>query len=727
MLAPTPSTRHRVQFEKMDALVPASTRKTRVSARSAFARFLKQQDVSEDYVHACIRADASGARLVAVVESFGMYLVCSEGKDGNFLALNSVLSYFRNMKVTLIDMYPLQRVYAESALMGKASLLTSACKRRKDGGFVHSAPPCTKSDLSSLLHCMYANASNDRDYQDAALFCLMWHCFGRASDLAFARKEHLAMSADGALFVRLLRVKTTQEQGLTLAPERTDFLVCPLFALGSALAMQRSPSAALLSQLPSMVTPQAIAAEDTVPLYALLQTEGASLRDAASIAVSKGGGGADTNSNNDNENKRAKKSIKNEIGVHGYINRLLRRLEPQRPVTARLTSHSFRRGGAQHANGCDRLSVQWILDRGGWSMSATNKGFAYIFNTPREDRKVARFLSGWAPEETPLAPDASCLDSRAREGIAHLRDRLFSSSRGHARAELEVDMTVLNALTASLVRHYPRVKALQEGAPLVQRIEQCAREAGHDATQLLAWSAALEVALVDGAAAARLGEAAVQAGDEKLLGTGTLDADALVRSAGVDLVPVVAQMLQQVRAMHQRIVVLEGSRAEKNAQAARPGEEGRVGGEVDAAEQPPPKKRKKSSPTSPAATWYDWYTCEPRLWEAGDKQRRSIARHLTAYMRLFIVDGYVLLESSDTYRDDVMSLGEAAQAAMLAFLRERGSRAASSGTVLREMRARHHAGELDSRIAAFQQMRAAALVLDPTPLPSLDILAPKTP
>lgn len=53
-----------------------------------------------------------------------------------------------------------------------------------------------------------------------------------------------------------------------------------------------------------------------------------------------------------------------EVGIHGFINRLLWRAELPPDTMRDLTSHSFLRGGAQYANGEERLASQWILDRG---------------------------------------------------------------------------------------------------------------------------------------------------------------------------------------------------------------------------------------------------------------------------------------------------------------------------------------------------------------------------
>ena len=51
-------------------------------------------------------------------------------------------------------------------------------------------------------------------------------------------------------------------------------------------------------------------------------------------------------------------------GVHSYVNRFLKYLAKRAGVESELTSHSFRRGGAHHANGNSQLSALWIFDRG---------------------------------------------------------------------------------------------------------------------------------------------------------------------------------------------------------------------------------------------------------------------------------------------------------------------------------------------------------------------------
>ncbi|POM72689.1 Hypothetical protein PHPALM_10560, partial [Phytophthora palmivora] len=144
-------------------------------------------------------------------------LATYEGKKGN-LASNTAISYYRNVKLWVFDTYPQLRILRN--------------------GFTNKAPPCSKDDLGSLVRYVYSTAAVPSDYEDAALACLMWYCFGRLSDLGYVSKQHITMSADKVVFVRKLRAKTAEEQGPTLVPDRDDFLSCPLYPLAVALVMQ---------------------------------------------------------------------------------------------------------------------------------------------------------------------------------------------------------------------------------------------------------------------------------------------------------------------------------------------------------------------------------------------------------------------------------------------------------------------------------------------------------
>ncbi|KAE9356902.1 hypothetical protein PF008_g3415 [Phytophthora fragariae] len=171
---------------------------------------------------------------------------------------------------------------------------------------------------------------------------------------------------------------------------------------------------------------------------------------------------------------------------------MLKRVAEPAGATPDLSSHSFRRGGAQHANGDDRLAAQWIFDRGAWDMTKTNKAFAYITNTAREDRKVARVLSGWAADDVPAMVDVAALDHASRERLGHFQVFLFGSCTGLNQQRLNVSIKVLSVLTAYLVRYYPQLKELSPSAPIVTRVEECLVAAGIPIADMLAWSVALD-------------------------------------------------------------------------------------------------------------------------------------------------------------------------------------------------------------------------------------------
>ena len=87
--------------------------------------------------------------------------------------------------------------------------------------------------------------------------------------------------------------------------------------------------------------------------------------------------------------------------IHSHVNRLLDRVITLDRVEQQLTSQSFCRGGAQHANSCAQLAARWIFDRGAWNVNTTNKAFNYVFNIMNEDHKVSNVLSGWKPFRSP--------------------------------------------------------------------------------------------------------------------------------------------------------------------------------------------------------------------------------------------------------------------------------------------------------------------------------------
>ncbi|OWZ17802.1 LOW QUALITY PROTEIN: hypothetical protein PHMEG_0008199, partial [Phytophthora megakarya] len=414
---------------RLSAFVPTNTQKARTTAITAFERIAG--DVSMEYVQASILLDTPGKRLAATMNRFGFYLATNESK-------------------------------------------------KVKGGLIHKTLPCTKEDLQYLFSlCVYVHA----DYQDAALACLMWHFVGWSSDLGFIRMQHVPVSVDGAFYLRLLRIKTAAEQGLTLIPDKSNFLTCPLHALAVALASQVSTSVTLLYQLPELVTQDMETPDTGAPLLDILEAESGTLQVAVtSTNVSPP---TDTELSASRANNRGRTS--NVKWCQANVNRMLKRVAEPAGATTHLTYHSFRRGGAQYANGDDRLAAQWSFDRGAWDMMKTNKAFAYITNTAREDRKVARVLSGWGADELPSLTTPSSITPARKDSNSCKR----SSTVPVLQHTLNVGTKALSILTAYLIRYYPQLKELAPTSPIVTRVEECLSAAHIMLADALAWAVAL--------------------------------------------------------------------------------------------------------------------------------------------------------------------------------------------------------------------------------------------
>ncbi|POM67474.1 Hypothetical protein PHPALM_16520, partial [Phytophthora palmivora] len=266
-----------------------------------------------------------------------------------------------------------------------------------------------------------------------------------------------------------IRIKTSEEQGLSLFPDE-DFATCPILAITVALATQAAPGAALLSQIPAQAVSTQSEIAPATPLIDLLDHPEAmtSSQPAAN----------------------SEKSEDAAPGVHSYVNRVLDRVMRKAGVAEHLTSHSFRRGGAQHANGAG-MCAQWIFDRGAWNMTATNKAFAYVFNTPSEDHKVARILSGRDPDQAVPILSLAAFDSDTQSKIRAVAALLFHASYKLQATQYNVNGSVLDTLISYLLRLYPSLKQLNSDGVAIKRLEVCASKLGHSVNDLLAWSSHL--------------------------------------------------------------------------------------------------------------------------------------------------------------------------------------------------------------------------------------------
>ncbi|KAH9108131.1 hypothetical protein LEN26_014178, partial [Aphanomyces euteiches] len=408
-------------------LVPANTTKAKSTAIKAFTRFVTEENVTMEYIQSQFALDTTGVLMERVLDKFGSYLAFLDTKNGKQLARNTVIPI----------------IVAKLLKMG--TTLDRYCMKRDKGGFVKKAVACTKDHLRTLMVHQYSTAKNATDYQDAALLCLLWYLFGRASDLSSLRKTNLTVSAGGVLFVRLMRMKTSEEQGLSLYYDE-NYLACPITSIAAAFVMQTTPDVALLGHLPDSQDQIQLDSVPSMPLMDLLN----------------GSLGADSSSapKADVEVKKSVTQLTALPGVHSHINRLLNRISKPAGVEAELTSHSFRRGGAQHANSSAELSPQWIFDRGSWNMTVTNKAFAYVFNTSNEDQKVVRVLSSWPASASVMGPTLDALYAAIRVDVSRLQERLFTACVGMQEKKFNINGEVTTFLMGYLLRSYPMFKAL---------------------------------------------------------------------------------------------------------------------------------------------------------------------------------------------------------------------------------------------------------------------------
>lgn len=459
-------------------LAPDSSKEARRNAIRAFKRFLDEEGVTLVYLKGCMLRAEAPQIILAVFDKFAMHLAFRTGKNGVLLKPNTVGQYYRQAKLWLLEQFPQHWPIVERRLLKMGSTLENYCTTRPSGGVINKAPPSTKVHLRQMVLYLYSNACSPTDYQDGAVLILLWYLFGRASDLTMVRRSNVSISAGDIFFVRFMRMKTSEEQGLSLFPD-DDFTTCPLLAIALALATQASPSAALLHPFPEQKRQLVQAEPDSaIPLIDLIDhPPGTSVED--------------DEDDDDDEEKRRTPSTSKVPGIHSYVNWLLGQLHEPAGIDERLTSHSFRRGAAQHVNGYAGLSSTWIFDRGAWNMATTNKAFAYVFNTPHEDHKVANVLSGFEPGRAVALASLATFDAGSQDKIRAVTARLFNACYKLETGHYNVSVQVLEVLMAYLVRHYPSLKQLKPDSLAVKRLEDCVVDTGSSIAELLAWSAHL--------------------------------------------------------------------------------------------------------------------------------------------------------------------------------------------------------------------------------------------
>ncbi|GMF55319.1 unnamed protein product [Phytophthora fragariaefolia] len=342
------------------SLAPANSKKARLTVINCFKVFLEAEDMALDKAHELIGGDSTG--------SLDEY----------------VSRLFWEFKNWLLDMYPQQGTIVKPLLQKVLSGLGKFCSNREDGAFKRKAPPCSKQYLEKIVRLLYTYPSATSIYLDASLVVMMWYLYGLSSDAEQLEKQQLSVLPGKSR----QQVKTALLQGISLFKDPTCCLTCPLFALAASLTMQTAPNKRFFSQFLATKRSAADASDvDELSLVELLEADDSPgpLQDAHPSSAKRAGPGA-----------------------QAYVNRLLVRVNEAAEkkhirLTSGLTSHSFRRGAAMHAND-GTLAGNWIIERGGWQLDRVNKAFGYMLGTTQADQRVARALSGWSPKQGARLP-----------------------------------------------------------------------------------------------------------------------------------------------------------------------------------------------------------------------------------------------------------------------------------------------------------------------------------
>ncbi|EGZ22666.1 hypothetical protein PHYSODRAFT_330408 [Phytophthora sojae] len=356
-----------------------------------------------------------------------------------------------------------------------------------------------------------------------------------------------------------------------------------------------------------------------------------------------------------------------------------------------LTSHSFRRGGAMHAND-GILAENWIIERGGWQLDRVNKAFGYMLGTTQADQKVSRVLSGWKPKDGARLPTLAALDTPVLVRARKMQPLLFSSTMAFADATLNLDDDVADVLTATLFMHYPDMLVLCPSRPLITKIRELLAQRAIGESELLAWSVTINQAFV----APPASEASASAGEEQ-------------SPALIDLIKRQSEQIDvlilQNKRIDERILAVEAHLQALTNTAAT--QSANTDATLPAPEQPPPigattTRPKKKGAQSLSAIWFEWFTAEPRVYVSRSVKKTALY-------------------------DEVLELGDKAQQNALTFLKSHGSYAVAAGSALKALRQMQKLGKLDALIAQFHERVDQGVIVDPTPpsaLPSFIRLTP---
>jgi hypothetical protein len=174
--------------------------------------------------------------------------------------------------------------------------------------------------------------------------------------------------------------------------------------------------------------------------------------------------------NHPNENEFLFSTIQNCQGPSSYVNQFLNQFSKEiRLSQLLLTSHSNRRGPTTEANAHPGISVQWLVERGDWTLDSISTMFEYITGTSKTDRAVGRALSGWANVFSGGKPPKI-------ELIPNVKDRSLFQMMAHQLIPHKIQSEMKEVLFATFMMHLQQFEIEYPFSIAVQRITVKAKE-----------------------------------------------------------------------------------------------------------------------------------------------------------------------------------------------------------------------------------------------------------
>ena len=148
------------------------TRSVRKTALNNFNSFLSEGGMNLETFDRAVRAENGARTLLRVIDAYGIYLISKK------LKTNSVLSYFGNTKVYLLEKYPNLAPLCSHEINKIRKRVEKFCNKRQDSVTVKQAPPLQENDLAEVVKTLlHSSAEHEVDCYDAALLLTMWCLF----------------------------------------------------------------------------------------------------------------------------------------------------------------------------------------------------------------------------------------------------------------------------------------------------------------------------------------------------------------------------------------------------------------------------------------------------------------------------------------------------------------------------------------------------------------------